>query len=93
MQWGMHEGAIVTGPEDTMRETARRTETLRVLRTMKLQEITCPPANGQSWGLNTGQMLQGRHPPAHDMGSSRTKQRLLEWKGQDTESRGAWGML
>ena len=50
MQWGMHEGTIVTGPEDTMRETARRKETLRVLRTLKLQEIKCPswgyPANG-----------------------------------------------
>lgn len=42
MQWGIHEGTIVTGPEDTMRETARRTETLRVLRTLKLQEIKCP---------------------------------------------------
>ena len=42
MQWDIRDEAIVMGPEGTMRETARGTETLRVLRTLKLQEIKCP---------------------------------------------------
>ena len=97
MRWGTRGGVTVMRWGTRGRGPARRTETLRVLRKLRPREVKCPswgrPAHGQSWGLHTGQQLQGPHPRAHHVGSSRPKRGTQHGRGWDTEPRGVRGML